>query len=335
MARFKNLQDLARLPWFEAADEGRVALRDRGIGPVVDMHTHLALGYVRPFQVDLGVRHACTEHYLPVHNPLDFEVYVNRNFTRAQLGGMKRDLTMRSFGPGGMRRTHTAANLVAEMDEMGIAHSVLLPIDLPGISDNAGVYLAAAAGQSRLVGFGSVHPYSLAPEKRLREQVARGARGIKLHPAVQMVRPDDPRAGRLYRVCGEHGVPVLWHCGPVGIEPVVGRFLSLVRWYERPIAENPGTTFILGHSGALQAERALELCHRYPNVVLELSSQGLSWVRTILTQADPERVVYGSDWPFYHQAIALAKILLATEDRPDLRRKVLYDNAARLLKLPA
>ncbi len=46
-------------------------------------------------------------------------------------------------------------------------------------------------------------------------------------------------------------------------------------------------------------------------------------------------MVYGSDWPFYHQAIALAKVLMATEDRPELRRPVLYDNAARLLKLLA
>ncbi len=335
MPRFKNLQDLAQLRYFEPADEGRVALADRSIGPIVDMHAHLALGYVRPLQVDLFQAHVCTEHYLPAHNPLDLDVYVNRNFTRAQLGTLKRDLTLKSLGPTGMRRTHTVPNLVREMDELGIRHTALLPIDFPALSHNARVYLEVAAGQSRLVGFGSVHPYVLDPEHRLAAQIALGAKGIKLHPAVQGVRPDDRRAGKLYELCAEHGIPVLWHCGPVGIEPLLGRYLSQVRWYERPIARYPRTTFILGHSGALQVEQALALCQKYPNVILELSSQSIAWVRRILTEADPARVVYGSDWPFYHQAIALAKVLMATEDRPELRRPVLYDNAARLLKLLA
>ena len=56
-------------------------------------------------------------------------------------------------------------------------------------------------------------------------------------------------------------------------------------------------------------------------------------MRTILDRADPERVVYGSDWPFYHQAIGIAKVLMATVGNPELRRKVLYGNAAALLNL--
>ena len=46
-----------------------------------------------------------------------------------------------------------------------------------------------------------------------------------------------------------------------------------------------------------------------------------------------DRVLYGTDWPFYHQALTLARVLIATEDDPALRRAVLHDNAARLLDL--
>jgi len=90
---------------------------------------------------------------------------------------------------------------------------------------------------------------------------------------------------------------------------------------------------VLGHSGALQMELALEIARRYPNVYLEISSQSLKNVRTILDSADPTRVLFGSDWPFYHQAIPLAKLLIATVGREELRRKVMYENAARLLGL--
>jgi predicted TIM-barrel fold metal-dependent hydrolase len=68
-------------------------------------------------------------------------------------------------------------------------------------------------------------------------------------------------------------------------------------------------------------------------VWVEVSSQGVGAIRALLERGDPDRVLYGTDWPFYHQGVALAKVLLATQDRPEWRRKVLWDNAARLLQL--
>jgi hypothetical protein len=145
-----------------------------------------------------------------------------------------------------------------------------------------------------------------------------------------MIAPDHPRAMQLYRLCGERSLPVLFHCGPVGIEPAAGRRRSQVRLYERPIAEHPHTLFVLGHSGALQFDEALALAHRYPNVWLETASQSLTNVRRLVQEAPPERVLFGSDWPFYSQAMSIAKALIATEGDLQARRRLLHDNAARL-----
>lgn len=330
---FDGLAGLAELPYFARSDEGRLISRDRTYGPIIDMHSHLALAYVLPMRLDLQRAFEETEHYLPACCRLDLDVYVNRNFTPRALSDMKRDLTLGSLTRRGMRRTHTVPNIVREMNELGIARSIILPIDFPVLSDNAGDALRAARTTEKLIAFGSVHPYARGVAKRLDDQLARGARGVKVHPAVQCIRPDDARAMKLYRLCAERELPILWHCGPVDIETRYGRYCSQVKWYERPIAENPRTTFVLGHSGALQMEQALALHRRYPNVWLETSSQSLTNVRTIVTQADASRVVYGSDWPFYHQAIALAKVLLATEGREDARRAILWRNASRLLGL--
>jgi hypothetical protein len=169
---------------------------------------------------------------------------------------------------------------------------------------------------------------------RVAAQAHAGARGLKFHPAVQLVAPDDPRAETLYRACADQKLIMFWHCGPVGIENAHSRELCQVARYEAPIKAHPEITFVLGHAGALQPEVALELARRYPNVYLELSSQGLPEVRRILAEAPAERVVFGSDWPFYHEALALAKVLIATEGNPELRRRVLHDNAAHLLRLP-
>ena len=233
-------------------------------------------------RVDLHRQTPHTEHYLPDCCAIDFEVYQNKNFTPDALHALKRDLTLGSLGRGGMRATHTVPNLVREMDELGIAQSVLLPIELPYISRNAAHALEAARRQPRLVPFGSVHPIVDRVGERLDDQAHGGARGVKMHPAVQLMAPNHPRAMALYRQCGERDLPVLWHCGPVGIELQSGRRRSQVSLYEEPIASHPRTRFVLGHAGALQMEQALDLACRYPNVWLELSGQSLSNVRTIL-----------------------------------------------------
>ncbi len=333
---FTGLADLARLPWFEVRD-GRLVVVDPSVARAVDMHTHLALSYIRPPVVDLTARHAQVEHYLPADAPLDFDVYVNRNFRPDDLRKMSRDLTLGSVTSGGMRRTHTVPNLVREMGELSITRSVLLPIEWPQpLSENTRSFVRAVndcrAGDS-MICFGSIHPYTPRMRAQLDEQVRLGVRGIKVHPAVQLVRPDDRRAMKLYRLCAERGLPVLWHCGPVDIEPRLGRYLSQVRHYERAVAESPQTTFVLGHSGALQMDRAVEIARRYPNVWMELSSQSAPNIDKLLEQLGEDRLLFGSDWPFYHQAIPLAKVLMVTDGHAAARDKLLFGNAARLLRL--
>jgi uncharacterized protein len=330
--RFSGLLDLARLPYFDVRG-GRLCLADAALGPAVDVHTHLALSYGPCKPLDLLADSGPTEHYLPPGRPLDLDVYINRNFLEEDLRELERDLTFRSFTRGGMRRTHTIPGLTREMGELGVRASVLLPIDFPVMSQNAKQWLRASHGRPELICFGSIHPYSRKMCRRLDEQLAMGVRGIKVHPGVQMVGPDDNRAMKLYRLCGERRLPVLFHCGPVGIDTKLGRSLSQVSRYERALAENPSTVFILGHSGALQMEQALAFSQRYDNVYLEVSSQSLGNVHRIVREAPPERVLFGTDWPFYHQAIGLAKVFLATEGDDAARRRVLHRNAERLLGL--
>lgn len=331
---FRDNYDLARLPYFEIDDRGALVLTAPDVGPIADVHTHLALSYGPRSKLDLWEHHPKTEHYLPVDRRLDLDVYANRNFTELDLERLRRDLTVGSLTRSGMRRTHTATNLLGEMDELGIAVSVLLPIDFPVLSHNAESYLAVAArAGGRLVSLGSVHPFASRPEERLAQQKQAGARGIKVHPAVQSVRPDHPRAMRLYRACGALGLPVLWHCGPVGIEPRLGRELSQLKHYWRAVHDHPDTIFVLGHAGALQLPMALTLARAYDNVYLEVASQSLHGIRQLVDEGPSERLMLGSDFPFYHQAMAVAKALLATEGKPTVRRRLLWDNAAKLFGL--
>ncbi|MBI2567938.1 MAG: amidohydrolase family protein [Candidatus Schekmanbacteria bacterium] len=333
---FDNRYQLAELPYFRLLDGERLVLSSPELAPIVDMHTHFALTFVLPNLVDLEAPTPYVQHYLPAHRRLDLDVYLNKNFSRRDLVRLKRDLTLCSFTPWGMRRSHTAANLSTEMADLGISHSAVLPIDFPFfLSHNARTFLRVASRRREFIGFGSVHPRMRNIARKLDQQIGQGARGIKVHPAAQMVAPEDPCALELYHLCGQRKLPVLWHCGPVGIETRRGRELTQVARYRLPIEQCRETTFILGHAGALQWEQALDLAVARENVYLELSSQSLTALREIFRRADPQRLLFGTDWPFYHQAIQLAKVFLATEGNATLRRLALYGNAARLFGLPA
>lgn len=330
---FASTLDLARLPWFDVEGGNRLVVVDEAVGPVIDMHTHLAMGYFRTLKVDVTVETPATAYYFPLTLPVNLEGYGNLNFDASALFAMKADVSVLGLTGSGMRTTHTAPNLLRDMAALGIARSVVLPIDLPIGKQNTDVVLAACAPHPELVPFCSVHPQHRDADARLDRYKAAGAKGVKLHPAAQFIAPDNPRTVHLCGRCGAKGLPVLFHCGPVGIEMKSGEVRCQVERYEKTIAENPDTTFVLGHSGALQYNRAIAFADRYPNTMFELSSLGVDMIRTVLERVPADRIVYGTDWPFYHQSLTLARVLIATEGEDALRRAVLHDNAARLLAL--
>ena len=334
--RFDSILDLARLPWFQVEGGNRLVLAPDAVdevGPIVDMHTHLAMGFFRRLRVDLHQETPTTAYYLPLTLPVDLDAYSNTNFDKSSLFAMKADVSVLGLTAQGMRTTHTAPNLLRDMRALGIVRAVVLPFDLPVGARNADTTLAATSRYPELLPFGSVHPFDRRIGERLTAQKAAGAHGIKLHPNGQFIAPDHPRTVHLCGRCGGHGLPVLFHCGPVGIEPKAAERRSQVERYERTIAENPDTTFVLGHSGALQHQVALRFADRYPNTFFELSCLGLGALREVLAAVPADRLLYGTDWPFYHQSLTLARVLIATEGESALRRAILHDNAVRLLAL--
>jgi len=327
---FDRLEHLARLPWFDVEGD-RLVVADRSVGPVIDMHAHYALPAIWPHRYDLSKQTDETDLLLPCCSRHDLDVYANKNFGDLGLKKLKRELVLGGATGLGKRKTHTAANLERDCKEMGIVHSAILPIDMGLPSYHVRDTIAEADTRTTTTAFGSVHPRRRRSKEKLEDQLHQGVKGLKLHPQLQQFMPAAPEAMALYGLAGRERVPVLWHCGPVGIElPSARKFVQIPN-YEAPLAQCPDTTFILGHAGALSCENAIPLQRRYPNAYLEVSCISLSQMWKVVAEADPDRIVYGTDWPFYHHALALAKVLVATEGQPELRRKILHDNAARLL----
>ncbi|MBL8741958.1 MAG: amidohydrolase family protein [Myxococcales bacterium] len=329
--RFATRHALAALPWFEE-HAGEVVLSDPTVGPVIDTHTHYALPTLSIHSIDMGretpdsnlLLGRCCAHHL--------DVRANQCFSPAELKALVRELLIGGLTGRGKRHDHTAPNLARDMRQMNVVQSVVLAIDLAIPNKHPEATLRMARTRSEVVGYGSVHPRSRHAKAKLEEQLHLGARGLKLHPPNQHFHPDAPSAMVLYRLCGAENIPVFWHSGPAGIEPRFNQLFAQMSRYERPIRELPDTQFVLGHAGSLQHREAIAIQRRYENAWLEISGLSLGQLREVIAEADTSRVVFGSDWPFYHPVLPLAKVLIATNGQPELRRKILHDNAARLLE---
>lgn len=338
--RFRGYRGLAELPYFELDEHGQLRLTVEGLPPAIDFHAHLGMNLLFAPAIDLLQRTPRIQYLLDCDREqpgceLDLDVYINSAFSEEMHDELESELTAQLFFGSDAAATHTIPNLVDELDRVGFSQAVTLPIALGlPFGDRLTEEWLDAIGRSerseRIVPFASVHPSSSDAPQLLRDYAGRGARGIKLHPEMQRFFPDAEGAMAVYAECERLGLPILFHAGRSGIEPEFMRKYALLRRWDAPVHEFPKVQFVLGHAGARDVDDAIELARAHDNVWLEITGQGVSKLDEILQKVGPEKLVFGSDWPFYPLAATLAKVLLVTEKRQEARAMILRTNADRI-----
>lgn len=220
-------------------------------------------------------------------------------------------------------------NLLRYMDRNGIDKSVVYPVaPFTGPRD----YLEQCRGEERLIPFTCAHPSS-GWEKELRLAMEGGCRGLKIHPILQRIPPEDPFYFHLLEAFAPYGRPVVAHTGEFSYYVTDDGCFSYgdVRRFEKLIAAFPGVPFILGHMGLYYPERAMELARRYDNVYLETSFQPLRVVREAVRVAGRERVFFGSDWPESNQKYALSIARRAAGEDAEMMERLTGGNILALL----
>jgi len=342
--RFRGYRGLAELPYFELDERGELRVTI-DLPPAVDFHTHLGINLLFAPDIDLTRSTPRIRYLLDCDGTdpgcdLDLDIYINSAFDEHMHSALTREIVSQLLGGGDAAATHTIPNLAAEMKRVGFDRAVVLPIaaGLPFGDDLTDRWLAAlrdSPENGHFVAFASVHPHSGNWRGDLERFAAAGVRGIKVHPEMQRVFPDEPGMMEIYAACERLGLAVLFHAGRSGIEPVFMRKYALLRRYAPAIAAYPRVQFILGHAGARDSQEALDLARHHDNVWLEITGQGVTKLDEIVRAAPPQRLLFGSDWPFYPLAATLAKVLLVTEKRPELRTAILRSNADAVLAAAA
>jgi predicted TIM-barrel fold metal-dependent hydrolase len=168
----------------------------------------------------------------------------------------------------------------------------------------------------RLVGFGRLDPRR---EDALKEltRIKRKLRltGLKLHPFVECFRPDHPFFDEFFQKANELKLPILFHTGDGFSSP--GLISKIAKKY-------PELPMILGHlrEGTISA---LKECD---NIYVETSGTLPEFIE-LATEIDENRVLFGSDAPYYRYPTQIA-IVEAAEVSQKTRRKILSENFHRL-----
>jgi predicted TIM-barrel fold metal-dependent hydrolase len=338
--RFRGYRGLARLPYFELDGNGQLRVTVHDLPHAIDFHTHLGVALLFAPALDLQRRTPRVQYFLDCdrYQPgcdFDLDVYINTNFTPTAHGELTRDTLKQLLLGGRAAQTHTIPNLLAEMDAMGVEQAAVLAIatGLPfgdRLTETWMEAIARAHARERLLPFASVHPHDGNWREKLRTFARRGARGVKIHPEMQRLFPDDPGAMEIYGECERLGLPVIFHAGRSGIEPQFMRRYAVMRRYVAPIKTFPQVQFVLGHSGARDVAEAIPLAQQHANVWLETAGQGVTQLHELIIQVGADKVIFGTDWPFYPVAATLAKVLLVTEGQPSARAAILRGNAERV-----
>ncbi len=226
-----------------------------------------------------------------------------------------------------------AAGMVRAMDRCGVktaAISSLLAIGPDAFAGNRETLEVVRRYPDRFVGYAVFNPHQRGNRSDVERMLGeRGIVGIKIHPVTHEYPLSGTDYDPVWEFAAHHDVPVLTHTeagSPVSDPALVDDVAS--RW--------PDVKIILGHAGVTGAghRTAISLARQHPNLFLELCGSFTTgtWIRQMVDAVGPERVLYGSDFPFIDLRYGLGRVLFAGLPPADLAL-VLGGNARRLFKL--
>jgi predicted TIM-barrel fold metal-dependent hydrolase len=234
----------------------------------------------------------------------------------------------------------TREDLLADMRKSGVSLSLNLPVatkpsQFATINRFAEELNRSGCG---IISFGGIHPDDEDPEGELDELVARGFRGIKLHPDYQGVYIDDPRYCRIIAAALRRDLSIVIHAGldvayPDDIHCTPSAARRMLDRVQGEIARSRGR-IVLAHLGGNERYDEVERELAGQNICLDLAfiirhaprDQMLRIIRT----HGADRILFGSDYPWSDPGADIASLRSLPLSESELRA-ILSENAMKLL----
>jgi len=220
-------------------------------------------------------------------------------------------------------------DLVKLMNKIGMSHAVIFATDEKDKgatfeAPNTRILEISKKFSKQIIGFTRIVPTAgQAAINEFQRCLNLGARGLKLKTSdgfhvedSRMILDLIPRTKKHFPVImhtahNEHSQPSLW---------------------ENVIADYPWLNFIMGHGAKDHYRKCAEVANRNPNAFIETSTLSLHRTAKIYKITGPDKLLFGSDFPYSHPEIELKKYKLAIPNKKHLKQ-VLHENAERILGL--
>lgn len=224
--------------------------------------------------------------------------------------------------------SQSGAELVAKMDQAGVAKGVIFPF-VEGNFTNDAVKVAVDQFPDRLIPYCAVNAWERGAAAEVRRCVTElGFKGLKLHPTINGFHLSDPLlVNPLFEEADSLGIPIIVH-GASDLLNAPPEFAEMARRF-------PRVKLLMAHMGFFWGvKQAIAYAKELPNLYLETSRAPIHEVTVAVRELGPGRVIWGTDSPFVDYEWELKKMERCTSDR------VVYDlvvggTMAEILKLDA
>ncbi|GAA3663125.1 amidohydrolase family protein [Microbacterium marinilacus] len=212
----------------------------------------------------------------------------------------------------------------------------------PSVTSDEIIELAAEHSDV-VIPFATVDPHGgRRAAREVRRLAEKGARGVKFHPSAQEFSPDDRAVYPVYEAIAETGIIALFHSGHTGAGAGTRGGGGIRLKYGNPMlvddvaVDFPDIPIVLAHPSFPWQDEALSVALHKPNVHIDLSGWSpkyfpanlVQYARTLLK----DKMLFGTDYPVLTAERWLRDFEGLGFDE-DVRRRILRDNAARLLGL--
>lgn len=229
----------------------------------------------------------------------------------------------------------SASQLLESMRKGGITLSVNHPVCTnPAKVESCNRFAQQLATQPGILSFGCVHPEDPNWREELRTFRRRGLLGLKIHNDYQQFDFDSKLCMDIIEAAFEEGLIVLAHAGADPVSPGKTRCTPRMIANAMPLLRQGN--FIAAHLGGnLMLDEAMRWVIGQ-DIYVDTSMAAMYYSDVMCRQAilnhDPDKVLFGSDSPWDDPGTAAA-VLRHMDLGEELLQKILYGNAARLLKL--
>jgi uncharacterized protein len=191
-------------------------------------------------------------------------------------------------------RSLTPQQLLSQLDAAGARRACVFPLHDPERRPsyslpNDRVLAWADDSEGRFVPFCRLDPAE-APLAEAERCLARGARGIKLHPRAQDFNFDGPEMEGVFALAESERVPILIHAGR-GLPPLADGLADLA-------LRHPGAVLILAHGAICDQGILTSRLAEHPGVLYDISCFFPLDVIELFARAPAERIVFASDPPY-------------------------------------